>query len=205
MDFSVTPDSGSHPTTLTMAPPFDGSESVPAESVLPLPEKLALLKARALEMAKVPDTTEPSTLQLEVTEFRFGEEMYAFASTSIREVYAPKSITFVPCTPAFILGIINVRGRILPVIDIKPLFGQPSPPRRTVNKIIIIIHAEGMEVGLLADTIVGVRVLSTTAIHPPLPTLPASHSRYIRGITNDGTMILDAALLLTGSRLGSRV
>jgi purine-binding chemotaxis protein CheW len=130
--------------------------------------------------------------------------MYAFASTSVREVYSPKGITPLPCTPSSIVGIVNVRGRILPVIDIKPLFGQPSPPRRTLNKVIIIIHAAALEAGLLVDTIVGVRAISTTAIHPPLPTLAESQSRYLRGITNDGTMILDAARLLTGSRLGNR-
>jgi purine-binding chemotaxis protein CheW len=202
MDFSVTTDLESSPTTLTTVPLLNGSGIAIAESVPPS-EKLAILKARALEIAKAPEATESSTLQLEVTEFRFGEEIYAFASTSVREVYSPKGITPLPCTPPFILGIVNVRGRILPIIDIKPLFGQQSPPKRTLNKV-IIIHAEGMEVGLLADTIVGVRAISTLAIHPPLPTLAESQSRYIRGITNDGTMILDAALLLTGSRLGSR-
>jgi len=203
MDFSAITDLGAHPTTLTTAPPLNGSGIATAELVPHAPEKLAILKARALEIAKAPEATESATLQLEVTEFRFGEETYAFASTSVREVYSPKEITPLPCTPPFILGIVNVRGRILPVIDIKPLFGQPSPPKRTLDKV-IIIHAEEMEVGLLADTIVGVRAISTTAIHPPLLTLVESQRRYIRGITNDGTLILDAALLLTDSRLGSR-
>lgn len=202
MDFSATMDSAPQSTTLMTIPPYLDAENAPEESALLPAEKLALLKARAMAMAKVPETTESSALQLEVTEFRFGEETYAFASTSVREVYSPKSIALIPCTPPFILGIINVRGRILPVIDIKPLFGQPSPPRQPSNKI-VIIHANGLEVGLLADTIVGVRAISTTAIHPPFPTLAESHNRYIQGITNDGTMILDAALLLTGSRLGS--
>jgi purine-binding chemotaxis protein CheW len=170
---------------------------------VPPAEKFALLKARALEIAKAPEATdESSTLQLEVTEFRFGEELYAFASTSVREVYVPKSMTPLPCTPSFLVGIVNVRGRILPVIDIKPLFGQPSLPKRPQYQV-IIVHAEEMEVGVIADTIIGVRAISTTAIYPPLPTVAESQSRYLRGITNDGTMILDAALLLTGSRLGN--
>lgn len=203
MDISATTDLGSLPTIPATALPPARATSTPVASGLSPAEKLALLKARALEMARVPEATEPPTLQLDVTEFRCGEETYAFASTSVREVYAPKGITFVPCTPPFILGIMTVRGRILPVIDLKSLFGQPSPPRQAQDKV-IIIHAAGMEVGLLADTIVGVRALSTTAIHPPFSTLAESQSRYLRGITNDGTMILDAALLLAGSRLGSR-
>ena len=202
MDFSAMTDLGLHPTTLTTVLPLNGSGVASTESVSPS-EKITLLKARAREIAKAPEATESSTLQIEVTEFRFGEEMYAFASTSVREVYSPKGITPLPCTPPFILGIINVRGRILPLIDIKPLFGKPSPPKQPQSKV-VIIHAEEMEVGLLADTIVGVRAISPTAIYPPLPTLADSQSRYLRGITNDGTLILDAALLLTGSRLSSR-
>ncbi len=200
MDISATTDLGSLSTIPATALPPARAVSTPVASGLSPAEKLALLKARALEMARVPEATEPPTLQLDVTEFRFGEETYAFASTSVREVYAPKSITLLPCTPPFLLGIMNVRGRILPVIDIKPLFGQPSPPRQAQDKV-IIIHAAGMEVGLLADTIIGVRTVSMSAIHPPLPTLAEPHSRYIRGLTNDGTIILDAALLLSGSRL----
>lgn len=202
MDFSVTTGAEPQPITRWASSPFNGAGTATRESVPHGPEKLAILKARAQEIAKAPEETEALTLQIEVTEFRFGEETYAFASTSVREVFSPKGITPLPCTPSFILGIVNVRGRILPVIDIKPLFGLPSPSKQPLSRI-IIIHAEGVEVGLFADTIIGVRAISTLAIHPPLPTLAESQSRYICGITNDGTIILDAALLLTRSRLGS--
>lgn len=203
MDLLVTTNSEPHLPTRTTSPPPQGAIIALGQSPLSPAEKIALLKARAREIAQAPEVTTSAALQLGLTEFRFGEEMYAFVSTSVREVYSPKDITPLPCTPSFIVGIINVRGRILPVIDIKPLFGQPSPPKRLVPPV-VILHAEEMEVGVLADTIVGVRAIPATAIHPPLSTLTESQSRYLRGITNDGTVILDAALLLTGSRLGIR-
>ena len=165
-------------------------------------EKLAILKARAHALAQMPEEAEPLTLQLEITEFRLGGETYACASSSVHEVYPLKGLTPLPCTPAFILGIINVRGRILPVVDVKPLLGLSSLSAREFGKI-VIVHAEGMEVGLLAATIVGVRVISTTILHPALPTFTESQIRYIRGITSDGTTLLDAIKLLTGSRLGN--
>jgi len=165
-------------------------------------EKLAILKARAHALAQVPEEAESATLQLEITEFRLGDETYACVSSSVREVYPLKGLTPLPCAPAFILGIINVRGRILPVIDVKPVLGLPSSPTREFGKV-VILHAEGMEVGLLADIIVGVRAISTSILHPPLPTLTESQFRYIRGITSDGTTLLDAATLLTGSRPGN--
>ena len=166
-------------------------------------EKLRILKARAHVLAQVPDETESATLQLEVTEFRLGDKTYACASSSVREVYPLKGLTPLPCTPTFILGIINVRGRILPIIDIKPLLGLLSLPTRESSKV-AILHAEGLEVGLLADTIIGVRALSTTNLHPPLPTLTEPQIRYISGITSDGTILLDAVKLLTDSRFGNQ-
>jgi purine-binding chemotaxis protein CheW len=202
MDFSATTEAEPQPIARWTSAPSNSAGIVTGEAIAHGPEKLAILKARAQEIAKIPEQTEASTLQVEVTEFRSGEETYAFASTSVREVFSPKGITPLPCTPSFLLGIVNVRGRILPVIDIKSLFGLPSPPRQPLSKV-IVIHAEGMEVGLCADTIVGVRAVSTLAIYPPLPTLAESQSRYIYGITNDGTIMLDATSLLTGSRLGS--
>lgn len=165
-------------------------------------EKLATLKARAQVLAHVPEETESATPQLEIAEFRLGGETYACISSSIREVYPLKGLTPLPCTPPFILGMINVRGRILPVIDVKPLLGLSSPPAREFGKV-VILHAEEMEVGLLVDTIVGVRVIPTSILHPPFPTLTGSQTRYIRGITSDGTTLLDAINLLTGSRLGT--
>jgi purine-binding chemotaxis protein CheW len=165
-------------------------------------EKLAILKARAYALAQVPEETESPILQLEITEFRLGDETYACASSSVREVYQLKGLTSLPCTPAFILGIINIRGQILPVIDVKPLLGLPSPLTRELGKV-VILHAEGMEIGLLVDTIVGVRAISTSILYPPLPTLTELQIRYIRGITSDGTILLDAVKLLTSSRLGN--
>ncbi len=188
------------PTTTNLS-----EQSLPTTTQEPaqlMKEKLAILKARAHALAQMPEEAEPLTLQLEITEFRLGGETYACASSSVCEVYPLKGLTPLPCTPTFILGIINVRRRILPVIDVKPLLGLPSLSAREFGKI-VIVHAEGMEVGLLADTIVGVRVISTTILHPSLPTFTESQIRYIRGITSDGTTLLDAIKLLTGSRLGN--
>jgi purine-binding chemotaxis protein CheW len=166
-------------------------------------EKLRILKARAHALAQVPEETESFTLQLEVTEFRLGDKTYACASSSVREVYPLKGLTSLPCTPTFILGIINVRGRILPIIDVKPLLGLLSLPTRESSKV-VILHTEGLEVGLLADTIIGVRAISTTNLHPPLPTLTEPQIRYISGITSEGTILLDAIKLLNQSRFGNQ-
>ena len=63
-----------------------------------------------------------------------------------------------PCTPPFILGIINVRGQILAVIDLKRFFNLPDKGLSDLNKV-IILRRGGLEVGLLADAVAGVQAI----------------------------------------------
>ena len=93
------------------------------EAGLTAEEKLTLLKTRAQTLARLPHEEGAIELQLEVAEFRLGEEIYAVPSIAVREVYPLKGLTPLPCTPAFVLGVINVRGHILPVIDLTSLLG----------------------------------------------------------------------------------
>ena len=165
-------------------------------------EKLALLKARAQRLAHPIEKTEVTGLQLEVTEFRLGEEPYALPSMAVREVYPFKGLTPLPCTPPCVLGVINVRGRILPVVDLTPLFGL-TKQRPSEQSIVILIKSGELEVGLVTDLVIGVRSLPLATIHPPLSTLANSRARYLQGITSEGLVVIDAAKLLGSIRLGS--
>lgn len=165
-------------------------------------EKLALLKTRAHALARPPAATEATGRQLEIAEFRLGEETYAFPSTSVREVYPLKGLTPLPCTPGFVLGVMNVRGRIIPIIDLASLLGL-AKQQITEQSTVILIKSEELEVGIATNLGVSVRSLPLATIYPPLSTLANSRARYLQGITNDGVVILDAAKLLNGVRLGT--
>ena len=166
-------------------------------------EKLVILKTRAQALARPPEDTTATGRQLDITEFRLGEETYAFPSTVVREVYPLKGLTPLPCTPAFVLGVINVRGRILPIVDLATLFGL-AKPYVSEQSTAILLKIEELEVGLVTNLIIGVRSLPLAAISPPLSTLANSRARYLQGITNDGLIVLDAAKLLGSIRLGNR-
>lgn len=88
----------------------------------------------------------------------------------MREVYPIKELTPLPCTPSFVLGIINVRGQILTVIDLRRFFDLPIKGLTDLNKVIVIEHHEG-ELGVLADAILGVRSLCSSEIRPAPSTL----------------------------------
>jgi purine-binding chemotaxis protein CheW len=165
-------------------------------------EKLAVLKTRAQHLARPLEEAEAVGLQLEVIEFHLSAEPYALPSTSVREVYPLKGLTPLPCTPPFVLGVMNVRGRILPVVDLSSLLGL-TKQRLSEQSTVILMRAGELEVGIVTDLVIGVRSLPLATIHPPLSTLTTSRARYLRGITSEGLVVLEATKLLDSIRLGS--
>lgn len=137
---------------------------------------------------------------LEVLEFRLAQERYAVEANRVREVQPLGDLTPLPCTPAFVLGIVNVRGRILPVLDLKRFFELPEEGITDLHRIIIVRGAD-LEFGLLADVIVGLRALPTESLQPSLPTLTGIHADYLKGVTADRLVVLDLARLIEHPRI----
>jgi len=128
-------------------------------------------------------------------EFLLASEYYGIESRYIREVYPIRDYTPLPGTPSFVLGLINVRGQIVSVIDMKKFFDLHDRGMSDLNKA-IIIHNDTMEFGILADEILGVRNVAPGEILPPPPTLTGIRKEYLMGITRGQTVILDAKRLL---------
>jgi purine-binding chemotaxis protein CheW len=146
-------------------------------SVPTLEEKKKILRARAKALAQEPKEEKVNKERIEVVEFLLAHENYGIESVYIREVHPLKELTPLPCTPPFVLGIINVRGQILSVIDLKTFFALPTQELTNLNKV-IIVHNDKIEFGLLADAIVGVRWVLPQDIQPP-PSHPHWHSRRV--------------------------
>jgi len=158
-----------------------------------------ILKARAQALARAPVSTELSE-RLEVVEFLLAHETYAIESRYVREVYPLENLTPLPCTPAFVLGIVNVRGEILTVVDIKKFFDLPEKGLTDLNKV-IVLQSGDMVFGILADAINGVRDIPLVGIQPSLPTLTGIREEYLRGVTAEHVVILDAEKLLADEKI----
>lgn len=156
--------------------------------------KKRILKARAQALARDPAarTTEAA---IEVVEFLLATERYGIETGYVREVFPFKELTPVPCTPAFLMGIVNVRGRIIAVIDLKKLFDLPTNGLHDLHKV-IILQSEEMDLGILADDVVGVRSVPVSQLQASLPTLSGNGQQYWRGVTGDRLVVLDAARIL---------
>jgi purine-binding chemotaxis protein CheW len=159
-------------------------------------ERRKILKTRARALAQKRDGEATDQLYIEVLEFLVSTERYAVESSYVREVYPLKELTPLPCTPSFVLGIVNIRGQILSVIDIKKFFDLPEKGLTNLSKM-ILLRADKMEFGILADVILGVSRLSINDIQPALPTLTGIREEYLIGISGERVILLDAKKLLS--------
>ena len=133
-------------------------------------------------------------------EFRLAQEHYALEDRWVQEVCPLKELTPLPCTPPFVLGIVNVRGRILPVLDLKKLFDLPEQGLTDLHRI-ILVRGNDLELGLLADVIVGVRSIPADSLQPSLPTLTGVRSDYLKGVTAERLVVLDLARMLADPKI----
>jgi purine-binding chemotaxis protein CheW len=166
-----------------------------AGSELTPDEKKGILRKRAKVLAMVSEPDQDAGLSLDILEFRLTYETYAIEMRWVAETYPLKELTPLPCTPPFVAGIINVRGRILSVIDIRKFFDLPEKGLTDLNKV-IVVHDGGMEFGILADEILGTRSIPLAEVQSPLPTLTGIREEYLKGLTRERTAILDAKRLL---------
>ncbi len=166
----------------------------------PNPEADRILQARAQALARPPPSAPAAGTVLELLEFRLAAERYALESRHVQEVHPLRELTPLPCTPPFILGIVNVRGRILPVIDLKKFFELPERGVTDLHRI-ILVRGQGLEVGLLADVIIGVRSVAAETLQPSLPTLTGIRADYLKGISEERLVVLDLDRLLADPKI----
>ena len=155
----------------------------------------SILRLRAIAMAIEPEQIREASAMLEIIEFIIGGEKYGIESSFVREVYPLKDFTSLPGTPAFILGIVNVRGNIIPIVDLKKFFNLPEKGLGELNKL-IIIQNETMQFAILADIVDGTKQIYKKDVLPVPITISGIGEKYLQGITADQLIILSAENLL---------
>jgi purine-binding chemotaxis protein CheW len=163
-------------------------------------EDRKILRTRAQQLANPLQSDTLEEASLELLEFRLAQEYYALETRHVQEVYPLKDLAVMPCTPAFVLGMVNVRGNITPVIDIKKFFDLPDKGLTDLHRI-IIVQGNDIEIGLLADVIVGLRTVAADSLQPPLPTFTGIHSDYLKGVTKECLVVLDLDHILADPRI----
>ena len=155
----------------------------------------AILKARAHALAQEPPKAALAETFLEIIEFCLASETYGIESMFVREIHPLKDFTPLPGVPSFVLGIANIRGQIISVVDLKKFFGLPDKGLGELNKVIILRNSR-MEFGILADGILGTRSVPLDAIQAPPATVTGIGAEYLRGVTETRVILLDAQKIL---------
>ena len=163
-------------------------------------QKRKILKDRANKFSKESSINVNEAENIEIIQFTLAYEMYGIESLYIKEVFPLKELTPLPSTPAFLLGITNVRGKILPVIDIKKFFNLPEKGLTDLNKL-IILYSDDFEIAILADLIIGAVNININKLQPALPTLIGIRADFLKGVTNDGVIILDGKKISGDKRI----
>src|SRR5581483_4169375 len=162
-------------------------------------EQQGILRKRAEFLAKEP-VQETATDGMEVTVFTLANETYGIETKFVIEVIAFDQLTMVPGAPGFIAGIVNLRGTILTLIDIKRFFGLPENGIDDLHKI-VLIRAKETQAGLLADNLIGISHVAVNDLQTSLPTLTGRRADYLKGVRADGLIVLDVEKLLADERL----
>ena len=135
--------------------------------------------------------------------FILGNEEYGIEIRNVTEIIGIQSITDLPDTPSFVKGVINLRGKVIPLIDVRLRFNfdEKEYDDRTC---IIVVNIENMSVGLIVDTVSEVMEIPEGDIEPPPKVNNKAGSRYIKGLGKVGEevkILLDTHKLLFGDEI----
>jgi purine-binding chemotaxis protein CheW len=124
-----------------------------------------------------------------VIAFRLKDEEYALPVQYVRSIEKIQHITRVPRTAHYVKGVINLRGVVTPIIDLRERFGFPSVPYSEQTRI-IIVSIEDMEVGLIVDAANDVLDIPASSVEPPPEAIGAVEADYIHGVAKVGRRLL---------------
>ena len=161
--------------------------------------ELALLGERARRLA-APVAIGDAPDALHILEFCVADELYGFEAHDVDDVQPLRDLTPLPGTRPFWRGLVNVRGRIVAVIDLRRFFDLPERGISDLHRI-LLLRNEDIEVGLLVDTVDGVASLDAAALQTSLPAMGGIDAAYVKGITHDRRVILDAQAILADPRI----
>lgn len=127
-----------------------------------------------------------------------GSEIYGIAIKNVREIVGMQKYTEVAELPEYIRGIINLRGRIIPLIDVRLRFGKPAIPYDD-RTCVVVVDIEGVAAGLIVDRVEEVLTIPAENIDP-LPVRQGSGSRFVYGIgklSDSVVLLVDAGIIVS--------
>lgn len=150
------------------------------------------------EETTIPGIDNEDTQKDKYLTFHLAGEDYGIEIRFVIEIIGIQSITDVPDMPSFIRGVINLRGKVIPVMDVRARFSLDARDYDD-RTCIIVVNIDGTEVGLVVDEVSEVADIPEVNVEPPPKTSKNNENSYIQGmgkINNDVKILLDVHKLL---------
>jgi purine-binding chemotaxis protein CheW len=126
-------------------------------------------------------SNENSSSEQQLVVFDLSGKAYGISIESVREIIRLQEITEVPRAPSFVEGVINLRGKVIPVVDLRSRFGLEAKERDQDNRI-VNVDIGGHEIGMVVDAVTEVLRISSNLVEPPSNVITTADSGYLRGI-----------------------
>ena len=162
-------------------------------------DSTSILRARARALARS-DKAHVEIAGMDCLVFTLAGERYAVPTDDVDDVQPLRDLTPLPLTPPFLRGIVNVRGQLIGVIDLKRFFDLPEAGITDLHRV-ILLRSDEVKLGLLADTIEGVMAIDTERMHTAPTTLTGIRAEYVQGVTAGRLVVLDADAILSDPRI----
>ena len=139
--------------------------------------------------------------EIQVACFRLGEDIYAVDIMRIKEIIRPQKLAALPKAPSFVEGVLNLRGAVIPVIDLRKRFAMPAR-EADQDRRLLIINLAICDMGIAVDEVTEVITIPVVNIKPPPQVSRGVDAEYLLGVclADDSLiMLLNPDRLLTGS------
>lgn len=120
-------------------------------------------------------------MEQQLVVFELASELFGVDIAAVESIIKMQTITRIPHSPDFVEGVINLRGKVLPVVDLRLRFSLPAT-ELTKNNRIMVITLNGTEVGMIVDGVSEVLSIAAEDVEPPPPMVTSVNSAFIIGI-----------------------
>lgn len=122
--------------------------------------------------------------------FDLADENYGVDINIVREIIRMQDITSVPKAPSFVNGVINLRGKVIPVLDLRRRFSMPET-EHTKDSRIVVVDINGQDIGMVVDAVTEVLRIPNSAVEVPSNIITTTDSDYLQGIAKlEGQLVI---------------
>jgi len=141
-----------------------------------------------------PPTETASEPQRELITFRVAEQFFSVDIMAVREIRGWSAPTPLPQSPPYVTGVINLRGQILPIVDMAARLGL-APTQPTARHVIIVVSIEGRLVGVLVDAVCDIIALAPEALQPTPDLTGEAAASFVAGLITDEDRLISLIAL----------